>query len=499
MGRPRKKLPPPPVVGAARPGIKLTSILIEGFVRTFLFDRFDSPKATPRFHKELWQLCCSPNPYVAVAAPRGHAKSSAGTLAYTLASICFGHSDVVLIISATEKQAIDHVQEIKIQLEENEILIEAFKIHGLSKDNEAELVCHIGDRVCKITAKGAGQKLRGAKWRNKRPNLIIIDDLEEDEGVRSKEQRLKLAHWFTSALLPLGSDDALMRVFGTILHADSLLMSFLRSNLWLSRTYKAHEAFDDFSNILWPEKFPESRLRMLRQQYIEKNDPSGYSQEMLNIPLADTDRYFRPEWFIPLREEDRGKPMRFYSGIDFAISERERADRTAISTVGILDDGRMVFVDVRAGRWDAMEIIEQMFDVHNTFNPDMFIAEDGAISKSIGPFLNAEMMRTGIYINVIGRTPTKDKQSRARPIQARFRAGGVLCDMEAEWYPDFHEEMITFPRGEHDDRVDSAAWIGLELANLAQPDSFEDMEEDDYKSEEREGGLFGGRCAITGY
>jgi predicted phage terminase large subunit-like protein len=238
---------------------------------------------------------------------------------------------------------------------------------------------------------------------------------------------------------------------------------------------------------------------MLRQQYIEKNDPSGYSQEMLNIPLADTDRYFRPEWFIPLREEDRGKPMRFYSGIDFAISERERADRTAISTVGILDDGRMVFVDVRAGRWDAMEIIEQMFDVHNTFNPDMFIAEDGAISKSIGPFLNAEMMRTGIYINVIGRTPTKDKQSRARPIQARFRAGGVLCDMEAEWYPDFHEEMITFPRGEHDDRVDSAAWIGLELANLAQPDSFEDMEEDDYKSEEREGGLFGGRCAITGY
>lgn len=425
--------------------------------------------------------------------------SSAGTLAFVLAAVCFGFRDFVLIVSATEKQAIDHLQEIKIQLEENESLREAFQIHGLSKDNEAELICHVGERVFKVVAKGASQKLRGIKWRNKRPNLFVIDDLEDDEAVRSKEQREKLAHWFTSALLPAGSDEALFRMFGTILHADSLLAGLLKSESWLSRTYRAHAAFDDFSEILWPEKFPEHRLRMLRQQYIDKHNPSGYSQEMLNVPLADTDRYFRPEWFISWKEEDRGKPMRFYSAIDFAISQSDRADRTAIVTVGILPDDRMVFVDVRAGRWDALEIIQQMFEVHEIFEPDLFVAENGAIQKSIGPFLNAEMLRTGTYINVVGRTPTKDKQSRARSIQARFRAGSVLCDTEAEWYPDFYEEMISFPRGEHDDRVDAASWIGLELANLSQPLDLTEIEEEDYAWEEFKDGLLNGRCVTTGY
>jgi phage terminase large subunit-like protein len=109
------------------------------------------------------------------------------------------------------------------------------------------------------------------------------------------------------------------------------------------------------------------------------------------------------------------------------------------------------------------------------------------------------MLRTGIYINIIGRTPTKDKQSRARSLQARLRSGSVLCDTEAEWYPDFYEEMTTFPRGEHDDRVDAAAWIGLELASLSKSDSLEDMEEEDYENEEFNDGSFGGRCATTGY
>lgn len=494
MGRINKGPLPLPTGGSV--GIKLDSSLVEGFVKIFLMSKFDSAKETPRFHKELWELCCLDDPYVAVAAPRGHAKSSAGTLSFALAALCFGFRDFCLIVSATEKQAVDHVQEIKIQLEENEELREAFGIHGLSKDNETELICHIGDRVFKVLAKGAGQKLRGMKWRNKRPNLVIVDDLEEDEQVRSKERRISLSNWFTSALLPLGGDEALFRVFGTILHADSLLMGLLNSKSWKSRTYRAHASFDDFSDILWPEKFPEDRLRLLRQQYIDKNNPSGYAQEMLNIPLAESDRYFRPEWFIPLKEEDRGIPMRFYSAVDFAISQSERADRTAIVTVGILPDGRMVFVDCRCGRWDALEIIEQMFDVHLTFKPELFVAEEGAIKKSIGPFLNAEMLKTGVYLNIVGRVPTKDKQSRARSLQARFRAGGVLCDMESEWYPDFYEEMTTFPRGDHDDRVDAASWIGLELASLSEGPVLEEIEEEDYSYEES---LEVTRCDVTGY
>jgi predicted phage terminase large subunit-like protein len=499
MGRRRKTPPPIPAIGAARTRVRLDAQLIEGFVRTFLWKRFDAPKATPNFHKEIWELFCDPHQFVDVAAPRGHAKSSAGTQSCSLAALLFGFRDFELVISATEKQAIDHVQEMRVELTENEALIEAFNIHGLSKDNEAELVCHVGERAFKVVAKGAEQKIRGIKWRNKRPNLVIVDDVEEDEAVLSPERRKKLFDWFIKALLPAGSDDCLFRVFGTILHLDGLLQHLQKDPMWLSRCYRAHAAFDDFSNILWPEKYPESRLRMLRDMATREGNPSSYAQEYLNLPIADTDRFFRPEWFVGIREEDRGRPMTFYSGIDFAISQKERADRTAIVTVGVMDDGRMVFVDCRADQWDSYEIIEQMFDVHKTFNPDLFIAEDGAIQKSIGPFLFTEMIRRNSYLNIVTRTPTADKKKRAQSIQGRMRAGGVLVDKDADWYTDFYNELSTFPRGDHDDRVDAASLIGLELENLTPAKLLEEIEEEDLAFEEFKDSLLQGRCDITGY
>ncbi len=495
----RKTVPLPTPSGAPAPSILLDLPLMEGFVRTFLHAKFDSPKATPSFHKELWNLCCDPYPYVAIAAPRGHAKSTSVTLSFTLASLCFGARDNILIISASEKLAIDHLKELKLQLTENEMLIEAFNIHGFAKENETEFICHIGDRIIRVIAKGAGQKIRGAKWRGKRPNLVIIDDLEDEEEVLNPASREKLSNWFTSTLLPIGSDDCIFRVLGTILHSDSLLSTLLSDPSWHSACYRAHASFDDFSQILWPEKFPEPRLRLLRQLFINKHNPSGYSREYLNFPLADTDRYFRPELFLPLEEHHRSLPMRFYSGIDFAISQSEHADRTAIVTCGMLPTGHLVIIDVRAGRWDSLTIIQEMFAVHNTFHPELFICEDGAIRKSIGPFLNMEMIRTGTFLNIVKRIPTKDKTSRARSIQARFLAGSILIDKLAPWYDDFFNELTTFPRGDHDDRVDALAWIGLELESLQSSPDLEEIEESDYASLELESLFNQGRCIDTGY
>jgi len=498
MGRPRKKPLPPPQIGGET-GIVLDSDLVEGFVRTFLWERFDSPKVTPWFHKELWQLCCASSQYVDVAAPRGHAKSTAGTLSFTLAAALFGFRDFIMIVSATEKQAVDHLQDIRVQLTENEDLIETFQVHGLSKDNEAEIICHVGNRVFKIVGKGAEQKLRGIKWRNKRPNLVMIDDIEEDEQVMNPDRREKLMHWFTNALLPAGSDECLFRVFGTILHLDSLLQNLQKDPMWLSRTYRAHASFDDFSSILWPEKFPESRLRMLRDMFARKGNSSGYSQEYLNLPVADTDRYFRPEWFLGMDEEDRRAPKRFYSAIDLAIDEKARSDRTAIVTFGVMSDERIAIMDVRAGRWDALEIIDQMFEVHADFEPEIFVVEGGHIQKALGPFLNAEMNRRGEYLNIETKTPTKDKRARARSLQGRMRAGGVVVDTEAPWYQDYYNEMTTFPRGDHDDRVDASAWCGLILDEVSPSATDEEMAEAEMEFEEIMANFNTGRCPVTGY
>ena len=49
----------------------ISADIIEGFVNSCLVKNFDGSLATPDFHREVWELCCSKEKFVAIAAPRG--------------------------------------------------------------------------------------------------------------------------------------------------------------------------------------------------------------------------------------------------------------------------------------------------------------------------------------------------------------------------------------------------------------------------------------------
>ncbi len=185
----------------------LSANLVFNFVTTLLLSRFDSPKPIPPLHKELWELCTSEDKQVAIAAPRGFAKSTAITHAYVLAMVLFRQRDYVLIVSDTEGQAVQFLGDIKKELVENDLLRETFGITltrgKLTKDTESVAICTFDDgKQFRIEVKGSEQKVRGLKWRNKRPNLIVCDDLENDEIVLNEERRLKFRQWFNNALIP---------------------------------------------------------------------------------------------------------------------------------------------------------------------------------------------------------------------------------------------------------------------------------------------------------
>ena len=51
--------------------MKLNKDVVKGFVGSILSTGFDGAVESPEFHEECWELCCSPNKFVAIAAPRG--------------------------------------------------------------------------------------------------------------------------------------------------------------------------------------------------------------------------------------------------------------------------------------------------------------------------------------------------------------------------------------------------------------------------------------------
>jgi len=496
--------------------MKLTSDLIYGFTSSLLLSRYDSPKPIPNFHIELWDLMCLPNRWVAVAAPRGHAKSTAVTHAFVLANALFRNKDFILIVSDTEGQAVQFLGDIKKELYENDSLIKLFGVKRFIKDTESDIIVELdGQYQFRIMAKGSEQKVRGMKWRNKRPNLIVCDDLENDEIVQNEERRDKFRRWFFNALLPCGSDDCVVRVVGTILHLDSLLERFMpqigdpdtvdeqlksystATKSWLSIRYRAHN--EDYSEILWAEKFSKERLTEIREGYMEQGNPEGYAQEYLNYPIDESTAYFQKRDFNPLCEENRDELLTYYSGADLAISERDGRAYTAIVTAGLSSSGVMKVVDVRRFRGDTYRIIDEILSVHQTYKPTLFTIEQENIARSIGPVLNSEMIKRGIFINKNPVQVTQDKIKRARSIQARMRTGSVEFDTKAPWYNDFQQELLQFPKGKYMDQVDAFAHIGLALDKMIPAPTVKELE--DMKWDEEFGHQLSiyGQDSITGY
>ena len=474
----------------------LTAELVHGFSESILKKNYDDVRKTPTFHKEMWELCCSDAKQVAIAAPRGHSKSTTITHAYVLANVLFREKKHVIIVSATEAQSVNFLGDIKNELIENEDLRELFGVAKVVKDSETDVRVQFDDgEQFRILAKGSEQKLRGIKWRNTRPDLIVGDDLEDDEQVMNKERRDKFKRWFFGALVPSISSTGTIRIVGTILHFDSLLENLMNNPAWLTKRYRAHN--EDFSYILWPELWDEQRLRAKRQELTDMGIPESYAQEYLNHPIDEKTAFFNRGDLNPIT--DPNENLTYYFGVDLAVSTSQRADFTAIAVVGVNPRGKLKVVDVRRGRWDALETIDQLFSAHRQYNPEYVVIERGAIEKAIGPFLYAEMNKRGVFMNLRPETPTKDKMSRARSLQARMRAGGVEFDKDAFWYPDLEEEIVRFPMGKNDDQVDALSWIGLVLDKLIEASTAAEIEEEEWEEMFADELYSFGRNAYTGY
>jgi predicted phage terminase large subunit-like protein len=497
--------------------VALSAEVIEGFVNALLRKQFDNPAEIPECHREWWRMVCSPHKFVAIAAPRGHAKSTAITLSYTLACLLFRERQFILLVSDTESQSSFFLNSLKREIGLNDDLKKFFGVEKFVKDTETDFIIEFSDGYqARIIAKGSEQKLRGINWDNKRPDLIICDDMENDEIVMNKERRDKFRRWFNGALLPCRSRDGIIRYVGTILHMDSMLERLMPSEydkdnivddlkivcsikrFWYSAKYRAHS--DDFEHVLWPEYKDKEWLKAERQNYIAQGQSDIYSQEYLNIPLDEANAYFRKSDFADIKRDEQDKKLNYYMACDLAVSTKSRADYSVFVVGGIDEDNKLHVKDVYKARMDSLEIIEMILNLNQKYDFEFCVFEKGSITASILPMLNVQMIEKNNYVNIHTINPAVDKITRAQSIRARMRAGGTKFDKSAEWFNGLESECLRFPRDVHDDQVDALALLGLALDKFVEAPTQKETYEMAMEEEKLEGGWFDiGRCATTGY
>jgi predicted phage terminase large subunit-like protein len=486
--------------------IQLTAELIEAFSGLYLSPLYDAPQPTPDFHRVVWSRYCSEAPACVTAAPRNHAKSTAFTHDYILASVCFRVKRYVIIIGASEEMAIEHLGDIANELRDNDELRAEFKIKDFKQDQKTDIIVECVDGYqFRILARGAEQKIRGRKWHGMRPDLIVGDDLEDDEQVENKDRRKKFRKWFFRAVRPALKDGGHIRVHGTILHKDSLLSRLAHNASWNSCIYKAHRSFSDFTQILWPEKFPEDRLKAIRQEFINEGDSAGYSQEMLNDPRDDEGNYLLVEQFIAMKPADFDEYHLVAVGCDFAVSKADAANRTAFVIGGKTISNYLDILDVRVDRWDSKEWIDEIFSIHEMYPEAIFYSEDGVIWKAVWPFIKEEMARRDIFIDFVPTLPVKDKATRGQTFRKRMKAGRARFNKQTSWYAEYEEELLDFSQTQEadlDDQFDATVTLarGFDGVILEDEDAKTESEEDfEEASMLAKLGNNAGRSQHTGY
>jgi len=324
----------------------------------------------------------------------------------------------------------------------------------------------------------------GAGIAGQRADLGLIDDpLGSQEDADSKLVRDKQWDWFLGDFYPRLKPNASIVIIANRRHEDDLigrllsletkgspipvdkwevisLPFFAEDNDPLGREVGTDET-TKIANRLWPDWFNEEMARSIMA--MPPRILAGLYQQR---PAPEDGDYFKRENLIGYTPEDLARQkqiggFRNYITADFAISEEQSADRTAILPAGVDHQGNLwVYPDIYWKRSGPRETVSALLNMMERHRPELTIAEKGHISKSLGPYIELQKRERFIFGHIEEVTPTRAKDVRARAFQGLTEMHKVRFPKFATWWEKAEHELLTFPGGKNDDVVDALAHLG---------------------------------------
>lgn len=414
-------------------------------------------------HRELFSLTeQDETPLAVVMAFRGSAKSTIMTMSYPIwAIVGRQQKKFVVIASQTQYQARVHLTNIKRELESNELLANDLGPFVEQREEWGSTSLFIPKYNARITAISTEQSVRGIRHGAKRPDLIIADDVEDAQSVKTREGRNKTFDWYTGEIIPAGDTDTKRIVVGNLLHEDSLLMRLKD----LIERDEIDGSFIEWPIVrlgksTWPGKFPD-KAAIRRMERSVASRIAWEREYMLNL-VADDDQIIERkmiQYYDELPPLLRNQYKRIIIGVDLAISENDKADFTAILILDVRGSGseqRMYIhpniVNKRMSFPDTVSLLKETSD--NYRYPKLYI-EQTAYQAAVVQQLSVD------GLDVQGVTPHSDKRSRLNMIADKIQRGIILFPNKGA--ENLITQLIGFGVEKHDDLVDALTTAVLEF------------------------------------
>lgn len=397
---------------------------------------------TPEFHHDILKLFYSDNQFCLAEAFRGGAKSTL-VEEYTILSILFKDFKFAIIVGNSYERACERLAAIKHELEANEDIIELFGSQVGPTWAADVIVLSNGAR---IQAFGARQSLRGAKHMNDRPDLAVIDDLEDEDMIATEAARHKTRRWFDGALVPALIPAGCIRMVGTPLHPKSLLEEKRNSAQWSSIIVPISYTGDAGVEISsWPDRFPIKWIRERKQSFVDNGAITEYEQEYMCRAEDQATKPFKADMF------KRGvSPKGFYATEIMVDPARTVNTKTSARTGYAVWSwvGNSLIVHEAFGAFHRPdEIINEIFRLNEKYGPVNLGVEADGLEEFIMQPLRSEQIKRGTSIPLSPQRAPKDKNSFISGLQPFYMAGDVLHVGNCQ---DLENELRNFPTGRCD-------------------------------------------------
>lgn len=451
----------------------------------------------------------------ALAAPRGEAKSTICTQLFPLWNLVCQKKRYIIIAMDSKEQAYGMLEAIKAELEANPRLkIDFPDIAQAGRVWRAGAIVTAHNQ--KVEAVGAGQKLRGRRHGAYRPDLVVLDDIENDESVRTPEQRNKLHDWVLKAVLKLGAAGEKFDVLyiGTILHYDSVLNRVLSTKGWRAKRFQAILRFpdnmalwDQWENIYLNEEGDDDSLSDLFYQQHQAEMEAGavvswlarpiltlmkirasdghaaFDSEYQNDPVSGDDAIFTNSlqyW----TDGDLPDDLIYFGAVDPSMGKSGASrDPSAILVGGYSrKTGKLYVLEAQIKKRLPDLIIEDVIKFQKQYQCHRWFVEIVQFQEFLCNELVKRSALQGIPVPATGIKPNTDKMLRIESLQPHIANGLILLHRSQST---LINQLRHFPKADHDDGPDALEMLWKNAVSSSAPIEWTSLNDSEFESGSR--------------
>jgi predicted phage terminase large subunit-like protein len=395
---------------------------------------------------------------------RGHAKSSHLSLLIPLwLKIQKPRKlSVMVLVSKSEDMANRLLADLQAELQYNRAFINDFG-NQIKAGSWADGEFRTADG-CLFVSLGRGQSPRGLKDRGKRPDYIVIDDIDDDELVRNPKRVGDVLEWALTALagtMAMGRGRFVM--VGNRIGKDSVLSRFAeRPGVY----HTVVNALDKKGNPSWPENYRPEEIKKMREFLGERR----FQKEYMNNPISEgtvfQGKHIRYGHMLDLK---------FYKTLiaytDPSFKNSATADYKATMLVGKTPTGEFHVLKAYADQTSVTTMVAWHYQITDYVAgrvPVMYYMEANFMQDLLLDEFKTVGNITGHQIPIRGDQRAKpDKFARIEAMSPLFERGLVILNEKEKDSPGMKnlvDQLLMFEKGSktHDDAPDAlegAIWM----------------------------------------